>query len=219
MTGAHEAFAWYVDYINDLIAHKRHHPGDGMLDAFLAAETDGAMSSAEVMATTTLFYAVGHLDNSFMIQNGIRLLLERPDVAAAFVTQPEQRMQLMAEILRIDAPEQFVTRHVTEDIDVDGTVLPGGSVVLLMLGSGNRDERRFPDPDPFVVDRPDVMQKHLAFGGGQHGCAGQVLARAQGDITIASFLRRFPHARIDGEVEPANTEFIRGLRHLPVSVA
>jgi cytochrome P450 len=177
------------------------------------------MTSAEVMATTTLFYAVGHLDNSFLIQNGIRLLLDLPDVASAFVAQPEQRMQLIAEILRIDTPEQFVTRYVTEDIDVDGTVLPGGSVVLLLIGSGNRDERRFPDPDLFVVDRPDVMQKHLAFGGGQHGCAGQVLARAQGDITIASFLRRFPHARVDGEVELANTEFIRGLRHLPVSVA
>ncbi len=131
VAAAHEAFAWYVAYINDLIAHKRRHPGDGMLDAFLAAETAGAMSSAEVMATTTLFYAVGHLDNSFMIQNGIRLLLERPDVAAAFVTQPDQRMQLLAEILRIDAPEQFVTRHVTEDIDVDGATLPEGSVVLL----------------------------------------------------------------------------------------
>jgi cytochrome P450 len=218
VAGARDAFRWYVDYINDLIAAKRRNPGDGMLDAFLAAEAAGTMTSAEVMATVTLFYAVGHLDNSFLIQNGIRLLLDRPDVGALFVQQPDQRMQLLAEILRYDTPEQFTTRYVTEDIDVDGDVLPQGAIVLLMIGSGNRDERQFSEPDDFVTDRPDVQRKHLAFGGGQHGCAGQVLARAQGDLSIASFLQRFPHARIDGEVEVANTEFIRGIRHLPVSI-
>ncbi len=216
--GAHQAFAWYTDYIDALIADKRKNPGDGMLDAFIAAEASGSMTSAEVMATVTLFYAVGHLDNSFLIQNGIRLLLERPDVSARFVAEPDQRMQLVSEVLRYDTPEQFSTRFVTEDIDVDDAALPAGAIVLLMLGSGNRDERQFPDPDRFVTDRPDVQKKHLAFGGGQHGCAGQVLARAQGDISIASFFSRFPAARIDGEVEVSNTEFIRGIRHLPVSI-
>jgi len=218
VSGAHEAFAWYVEYIQDLIDHKRAHPGDGMLDAFIAAEGDGGMSSAEVMATTTLFYAVGHLDNSFMIHNGIRLLLERPDVARAFADDADTRMSVVAEILRIDTPEQFVTRHVTEDVLLDGGVLPGGEVAILLLGSGNRDEREFPDPDSFVPDRPNVQKMHLAFGGGQHGCAGQVLARAQGDIAIARFFQRFPNARLAGDVEFANTEFIRGIRSMPVVV-
>jgi cytochrome P450 len=217
--GAHAAFAWYVGYIEDLIAHKRRNPGDGMLDAFIAAEGEGAMSSAEVMATTTLFYAVGHLDNSFMIHNGIRLLLERPDFARAFAEDADSRMSVIAEVLRIDTPEQFVTRFVTEDIEVDGAVLQAGDVALLMLGSGNRDEREFPDPDSFIADRPEVQKRHLAFGGGQHGCAGQVLARAQGDIAIARFFQRFPNARLATDVEFANTEFIRGIRSMPVAVS
>lgn len=218
VAGAHDAFAWYVGYISDLIDHKRRNPGAGMLDAFIAAEGDGAMSSAEVMATTTLFYAVGHLDNSFMIHNGIRMLLERPDLAHVFVNDPETRMSMVAEILRIDTPEQFVTRCVTEDIELDGTVVPAGEVAILLLGSGNRDEREFPEPDAFIADRPNVQKMHLAFGGGQHGCAGQVLARAQGDIAISRFLQRFPNARLAGEVEFANTEFIRGIASMPVAV-
>ena len=106
----------------------------------------------------------------------------------------------------------------TEDIEVDSVVLPAGEVALLMLGSGNRDELEFPEPDTFFGDRPNVQKMHLAFGGGQHGCAGQVLARAQGDIAIARFFQRFPHARLSSEVEFANTEFIRGIRSMPVSV-
>ena len=219
VAGAHAAFAWYVEYIADLVAWKRSNPGDGMLDAFLAAERDGSLSSAEVMATTTLFYAVGHLDNSFLIQNGIRLLLDRPDLAQQLVTDPDQRMQLVCEILRFDTPEQFVTRYVLEDVEVGGEVLPAGSVVLMLLGSGNRDERQFPDPDRLLVDRPDVQQKHLAFGGGQHGCAGQVLARVQGDVALASFFERFPSARLDAPAEFGHTEFIRLITRLPVAVA
>ena len=125
-------------------------------------------------------------------------------------------MKLVAEILRIDTPEQFVTRYVTEDIDVDGAILPTGAVVLLLIGSGNRDERAFPEPDVFRVDRPDVESRQLAFAGGQHGCAGQVLARAQGDIAISSFFRRFPTASLAAEPVFSHTEFIRGLSHLSV---
>jgi len=219
VAGAHDAFTWYVDYIADLIAHKRAHPGDGMLDEFIQAEAQGSMSSAEVMATTTLFYAVGHLDNSFLIHNGIRLFVENPALAREFVENDEMRMQGVAEILRFDTPEQFVTRAVTEDIDVDGALLPAGAVAILLIGSGNRDERAFPNPDVFDLSRPDVQKMQLAFGGGQHGCAGQVLARAQGDIAIARFLQRFPNAQLDGEVEFAHTEFIRGIRSMPVAVA
>ncbi|MEI8056356.1 MAG: cytochrome P450 [Actinomycetes bacterium] len=216
--GANTAFMWYVDYISDLVAHKRAHPGDGLLDTFLEAEATGLMATAEVVATTTLFYAVGHLDNSFMIENGIRLLLDRRAIAQAFVAEPDLREQIIAEILRIDTPEQFVTRYVTEDIDVDGTILPAGAVAILLIGSGNMDERVFAQPDEFDITRPNVTRKHLAFSGGQHGCAGQVLARAQGEVALGSFFSRFPAAHLDGVVEVDNTEFIRGIRRLPVAI-
>ena len=215
---AEEAFAWYVDYINDLIAHKRRHPGDGLLDTFIEAEAAGSMTTAEVSATVTLFYAVGHLDNSFLIETGVRMLLENPQVAQTFVADPEQRYQILAEILRHDTPEQFVTRFVTEDIDVDGALLPEGAVAVLLIGSGNRDERQYPNPDAFDIARPDVQKTHLAFSGGQHGCAGQVLARAQGDVAIARLLQRFPDAHINGDVVYEHTEFIRGIKHLPVNL-
>lgn len=215
---AEQAFAWYVEYIRDLVAEKRRNPGDGMLDAFLAAEADGRMSDAEVMATTTLFYAVGHLDNSFLIENGIRILAENPEARERFVADPASRPAMIGEVLRLDTPEQFVTRYVTEDIDVDGHLLPGGAIVLLMIGAANRDPQEFPEPGRWDPQRPDVARRHVAFGGGQHGCAGQVLARAQGDIAISELFRRFPQARINGEVVWNHTEFIRGLTSLPMTV-
>lgn len=218
VANAEQAFAWYVEYIKELIADKRRNPGDGMLDGFLAAQADGRMSDAEVMATVTLFYAVGHLDNSYLIQNGIRILADRPADRARFVADPATRPGMIAEVLRYDAPEQLVTRYVTEDIDVDGHTLPAGTVAVLVVGSANRDGDTFPDPDTWVPDRPDVAKQHLAFSGGQHGCAGQVLARAQGDITINELYRRFPDARIDGDVVWNHTEFIRGLAKLPMSL-
>jgi hypothetical protein len=218
VAGAEQAFGWYVGYIRELIADKRRHPGDGMLDAFLAAEADGRMSQAEVLATTTLFYAVGHLDNSFLIENGIRILAGEPKARERFVADPDSRPAMIGEILRYDTPEQFVTRYVTEDIDVDGHVVPGGGIVLLMIGAANRDPDEFPEPGVWNPERADVARRHVAFGGGQHGCAGQVLARAQGDIAISELFRRFPEARISGEVVWNHTEFIRGLVSLPMSV-
>ena len=218
VANAEQAFDWYVEYIRDLIADKRKNPGDGMLDGFLAAEADGRMSGAEVIATVTLFYAVGHLDNSYLIQNGIRILADRPADRPRFVDDPASRPQTIAEILRYDAPEQLVTRYVTEDIDVDGRTLPAGSVAVLVIGSANRDGETLPRPrhlDPRPARR---RQAALAFSGGQHGCAGQVLARAQGDITISELYRRFPDARISGDVVWNHTEFIRGLKKLPMSL-
>ena len=91
-------------------------------------------------------------------------------------------------------------------------------MAVLLIGSGNRDERQYPNPDAFDIARPDVQKTHLAFSGGQHGCAGQVLARAQGDVAIARLLQRFPDAHINGDVVYEHTEFIRGIKHLPVNL-
>ena len=216
VAGAQAAFAWYVDYIRDLVEFKRRNPGTSLLDAFLAAQEAGDMSEAEIMATVTLFYAVGHLDNSFLIQNGIRLLADMPEERELFRTQPDVRNDMISEMLRIDTPEQFVTRFSTEDIDISGETLPAGSIVLGMIGSANMDERVFSDPDTFDHKRPDLTRLQMAFGAGQHGCHGQLLARAQAECAISALVERFPDYRVSGTVTHKHTEFIRNISSLPI---
>ena len=216
VAGAQAAFAWYVDYIRDLVEFKRRNPGTSLLDAFLAAQEAGDMSEAEIMATVTLFYAVGHLDNSFLIQNGIRLLAEMPEERELFRTQPDVRNDMISEMLRIDTPEQFVTRFSTEDIDISGETLPAGSIVLGMIGSANMDERVFPDPETFDHSRPELTRLQMAFGAGQHGCHGQLLARAQAECAISALVERFPDYRVSGTVTHKHTEFIRNISSLPI---
>ena len=210
------AFEWCVAYVQDLIDTKRRNPGDSMLDAYLSAMDTGGMSEREVMSTVTFFYAVGHLDNSFLIQNGVRLLAEMPEVRKAYIEQPELRPNIIEEILRIDAAEQFVTRAILEDIDIDGEILPAGGIALMMLGSGNVDERAYEDPTRFDHTRPNLARMQLAFGAGLHGCQGQTLARVQGEVALTALLERHPDYRVSGEVVYGHNEFIRAIRHLPI---
>lgn len=210
------AFEWCVNYVRDLIATKRANPGDSLLDTYLGALENGGMTEAEVMSTVTFFYAVGHLDNSFLIQNGVRLLAEMPEVRRAYIEHPELRANIVEEILRIDAAEQFVTRAILEDIEIDGEILPAGGVAVMMLGSGNVDERAYDDPTRFDYTRPNLARMQLAFGAGQHGCQGQMLARAQGEIALTALLERHPDYRVSGEVVFGHSEFIRAIRKLPI---
>jgi cytochrome P450 len=164
----------------------------------------------------TFFYAVGHLDNSFLIQNGTRLLAEMPDVREAYIERPELRANIVEEILRIDAAEQFVTRAILEDIEVEGEILPAGGVAVMVLGSGNVDERAYENPKRFDYTREDLVRKQLAFGAGQHGCQGQMLARAQVEIALTALLDRHPGYRVSGEIVYGHNEFIRAIRQLPI---
>lgn len=216
MATAEAAFAWYVSYIKELVAERARKPGHGLLDAFLAAVDDGRMSDAELMASVTLYYAVGHLDNSFLIQSGAKLLGEMPEQREIFRTQPDVRNDMISEMLRIDTPEQYVTRAVLEDIDVSGETLPAGSILLAFIGSANMDERFFPEPEKFDHTRPQLTQMQMAFGGGQHGCQGQILARRQAEVALSALVERFPNYRINGPVVREDTEFIRNIVSLPI---
>ncbi len=213
---AEAAFAWYVDYIKDLVSKQGRWPRPGLLDAFVGAVDDGRLSEAELMASITLYYAVGHLDNSFLIQNGVKLLGEMPEQRELFRTRPEIRNDMISEMLRIDTPEQFITRYVLEDIEVSGEILPAGSILLAFIGSANMDERFFPEPEIFDHTRPQLTRMQMAFGGGQHGCQGQILARRQAEVALTALVERFPEYRIAGPILRDDTEFIRNITTLPI---
>jgi cytochrome P450 len=101
-------------------------------------------------------------------------------------------------------------------MDISGETLPAGAIVLGMIGSANMDERVFPDPETFDHTRADLTRLQMAFGAGQHGCHGQLLARAQADCALGALVERFPEYRVSGPVTHRHTEFIRNISTLPI---
>lgn len=212
------AAEWFDGYIRDLIAMKRASPGDGMLDALLAASDRGDVTEAEVIATTFLFFAVGHLDISYLIVNGLRLMAEDPSVLRAYRDEPDVRLAIVNEILRFDTPEQFVSRQTTEPTTIGDVMVPPGELIMLMIGAANKDPAVFADPHSFDMRRSSSGKGHLAFSGGMHGCAGQILARAQAHAVFSAFAERFTEVHLAGDIEWGHTEFIRAMHQLPLTL-
>ncbi|MEU1516404.1 cytochrome P450 [Streptomyces sp. NPDC005811] len=211
-----EALSWFAGHIRGLVADKRARPGEGLIDAFIAAQDEGRMTEEEVVHTIFLFFAVGHLDVKHLINHGIRLMAQKPELFAAYRDEPEARPGIIEEILRIDTPESMVVRLTTQDTVIGDTTVPAGEALALLIASANRDPEVFPDPDVFDHTRPVTASRHLAFGSGMHGCAGQVLARAEADVVLSSIVERFSGVEPAGEPSYAHTEFLRTITHLPI---
>ena len=213
-----DAAAWFSSYIRGLMSQKRKTPGEGMLDSLIAKQDTGEMTEAEVIATTFLFFAVGHLDVTYLIVNGLRLIAGNRELAIAYRDEPEIRGRVIDEILRFDTPEQFVSRLTTEPTQIGDVVVPAGEMLLLMIGAANKDPDVFLNPHEFDYRRPSGGKSHLAFSGGIHGCVGQILARAEADLVFETFTQRFSEIQLAGEVEWGHTEFIRAIHKLPLKV-
>ncbi len=100
------------------------------------------------------------------------------------------------ETLRYDTSSQMVARHLLQDVELHGTVAPAGSKLLLVLGSANRDDRVFSDPDRYDIFRDkDEVAQLLSFGGGRHFCLGANLARLEAQIALRELVRRVGRGR------------------------
>jgi cytochrome P450 len=126
-------------------------------------------------------------------------------------------MKVTEEALRRDAPHRGLFRITTREVALGGTVLPQGSLLLLLFGSANRDETVFPNPDVVDVDRPNVHD-HVAFGKGLHTCPGAPLARAEIRVALQTLFNQLPGLRLADDYEPTYiaSYFFRGLESLRV---
>ncbi len=123
--------------------------------------------------------------------------------------------QAIEEILRYEAPSPVQARYVAQDVGHHGRTVPAGSIMVLLNGSANRDERHFPDADRFDIHRENG--RHLSFGYGIHLCLGAALARLEGRVALDEVLRRFPEWEVDWDhAEQARTSTVRGWERLPV---
>ncbi|MER6445958.1 cytochrome P450 [Streptomyces venezuelae] len=206
-------------YLAGLIEERRKDPGEDMLSQLAAAteDADGSMSTLEAISTAALLLIAGHETTVNLITNGMLTLLRHPDVLQRLREDPRLSVPIVEELLRYEPPVQMLPRRSTlDDIEMAGVNIPKGATVSLILASGNRDPKRFENPDRFDPDRGDIQ--HLGLGSGIHSCFGAPLARMEAQLALSELARRLENPRLLEDPPPyRQNAVLRGPRHLPIA--
>ncbi|MFI1740484.1 cytochrome P450 [Streptomyces sioyaensis] len=202
-------------YLGELAERRRGHPSDDMLSAFVNdAGPGGQLTPLETMTTAVLLLIAGHETTVNLITNGMLTLLRHPEALERLRSEPALMPLAVEELLRFEPPVQMLPQRTPlADVEVAGITVPRGSPLILMLASGNRDPRRFADPDRFDPARED--NQHLGFGSGVHSCFGAPLARLETQIALHALLRHLDTPRlVEDPPEYRRSPVLRGPRHL-----
>ncbi|HTR71626.1 MAG TPA: cytochrome P450 [Mycobacteriales bacterium] len=205
----------------DYIDWRATHPSDDLMTELLNAEleepdgTTRKLTRAEVLTYVNMLAGAGNETTTRLIGWAGKILGENPDIRRELVADRSLIPNAIEEILRFEAPSPVQARYVQYDVEHHGQAISAGSVILLLNGSANRDERRFPDPDRVDIRRS--IGRHLSFGYGLHFCLGASLARLEGRIALDEVLSRFPDWEIDWDhAVQARTSTVRGWEAMPV---
>jgi cytochrome P450 len=214
------AVTQFLAYLEDLVADRRKRPGDpasDVLTRLIQGEDEGErLAHHELLHNCIFILNAGHETTTNLIGNGLYALMEWPDQRARLIAEPELIDTAIEEFLRFESSNQLGNRRVVEATEIGGVGMPPGTLLTLVIGAANRDPAQFPDPDTLdIARRPN---RHLAFGGGPHLCAGLSLARLEGRIAIARFLERFPDYALCGQPRRGGRARFRGFLTLPVTV-
>jgi cytochrome P450 len=210
---AHDALAAYVDR---LLAERTRDPRQDLVTVMSQAVGDGRMSRTETHGMALLLLTAGWETTASLISTAFYLLATHPDQRLALVKDRSTIAVGVEEILRFEAPVQYLHRTTTADVTLHETTIPRGERVVLLYASGNRDERVWDSPDRLDVRR--APRRHVAFGEGIHHCIGAPLARLEARIAIEELLSVAPFYELAGPIERLQAHVLRGIRRLPVSL-
>jgi cytochrome P450 len=190
-----------AQFLTALVAQKRNRPAGDVLSVIVAAAEDAdRLSAEETVSMAFLLLVAGHETTVNLIGNGVLALLRSPVRWGEPGADPELVPAAVEELLRLDGPVNLATfRHTTEPVEVGGTTIPAGEVVLVSLASANRDPEHYPRADELDLHRD--AGHHLAFGHGIHRCLGAPLARLEGGVAFRTLLPRFPDLALAAEPE------------------
>jgi cytochrome P450 len=210
-----DIYQLYSDYID----WRAKHPSDDLMTDLLNAqvvEHDGRLrplTRTEVLTYTSMIAGAGAETTTRLIGFVGQLLADHPDQRRELASDFSLIPAAIEEVLRYEAPSPVQARYVAHDVEHYGQTVPEGSVMLLVNGSANRDERHFADPDRFDIHRGGA---HLSFGQGLHFCLGAALARMEARVALEEVLRRWPDWQVDYDrAAKAHTASVRGWATLP----
>jgi len=216
-----QAVTDFVAFLEDLIQQRTRNPGDpdaDVLTRLIRGEQDGTrLGAAELHHNCIFLLNAGHETTTNLIANGMWLLLRHAAEMQKLRQDPGLIPSTVEEMLRFEGPIQLNNRRLTAPIELGGKRLAEGTFITLGIGAANRDPAQFADADRFDVGRKP--NRHVAFGHGDHACAGMNVARMEARIAFDALLKRFPRIAAAGVPERDRRIRFRGFRKLPVSVA
>ena len=207
-------------YAEALAAERQREPKDDIVTALLSAEVDGeALTTTEFDLFFLLLAVAGNETTRNAISQGMLALMEHPDQYQRLVDDPSMIDTAVEEILRWTSPVMHFRRTAMGDFELHGQKISEGDSIVMWHISANRDEEVFDDPFTFDIGRePNLHTGHVAFGGGgPHFCLGANLARAELRVMFGEIIRRIPDMQLAGSPGRLRSNFINGLKWLPVS--
>ncbi len=209
----------FIRYLRGFFKVRRRDPQDDLASALIQAQEAGdKLSEDELLAMVFLLLVAGHETTVNLIGSGTLALLEHAKQMEELRSDPSLIKPAVEELLRYTSPVFTSTeRFAREGVSIQGVSIPRGEMVLGVIGSANRDETVFKNPDTLDITREP--NRHLSFGQGIHFCLGAPLARMEAQIAINTLLRRMPDLRL--KVSPGSLRWrpsmiLRGLDSLPV---
>ncbi|HZJ26522.1 MAG TPA: cytochrome P450 [Acidimicrobiia bacterium] len=213
---AGEAQVELYAYCQALCEERRRSPRDDILTALINAEVDGdRLDDLELNTFFMLLSVAGNETTRNLIAHGMHHLFQFPDEHRKLLADRSLLGSGVEEMLRVGSPVLHFRRTATRDLQLGDQSIAEGDKILMWYPSANRDEKHFEDPMAFRVDRQP--NEHIAFGGrGPHYCLGANLARSEIRHMFSEILERMPDMRQAGEPQRLRSNFIGGIKHLPV---
>ena len=185
-----------VDYLRPILAERLREPREDLVSTLVHAEVEGErLSEEEVLSFLRLLLPAGAETTYRLTGSLLFALLSNPEALAEVRADRAALDLAIEETLRWEASVQYVSRETTREVEVAGSAIGAGELVMLAVGSANRDETRFADPDRFDIHRKNVSD-HVAFGFGEHFCLGSNLARLEARSAVSILLDRLPNLRL-----------------------
>ncbi|MEO6122340.1 MAG: cytochrome P450 [Ilumatobacteraceae bacterium] len=204
-----------IAFFDDLIRVKRTAPGDDIISLLLECERDERVSREEIIGMCMMLHVAGHETTANRITNVMFHLLADTAQHDLIRSDPSLSTNAIDEVLRFSSTGPL-PRYALVDIEVAGTVIPRGDIVIPSQGAANRDPDRFPDPHRFDITRANARD-HIAFGTGLHHCLGVNLARMESVSALTALISEPRRLEPTGaEVRWRDSLVVRGLDRLPV---
>ncbi|MGV9803684.1 cytochrome P450 [Mycobacterium sp. NPDC003449] len=195
-TGA--AIRELMAFLKDHIAAERKHPKpDSLLGLLFEAERAGDVTPGQILSTSYLTLAASYETTRDLLAGGVAALAMFPDQRELLISEPELLGRGVEELLRWVSPPLGIVRRARESTRIGGVEIAEGDYVVALLGSANRDDSIWQDPDRVQLDRPSKVP-NVAFGYGAHFCLGAHLARLEARIVISELLDRHPNYELAG---------------------
>jgi len=205
------------EFAEEMAIERRQKPQDDIITTLLTAEPDGVpLTDLEFRNFFSLLMVAGNETTRHTLSHGLTFLMDNPDQMEELRENPHLMQSATEEILRYSSVTMHFRRTATRDTELRGVPIAEGDKVVVYYIAANFDEDHYPDPFRFDIHRNPTDQ--LAFGTGRHLCLGAWLARLEMRVALEELLPRLADIEIVGPVQRLRSNFIRGIKHLPVEV-